>query len=56
MAVLARAFLSDSGDKLMNADNYKISKLPYIENGGYRTKRVGFIGDGASKLLLPSPF
>jgi len=23
---------------------------------GYRTKRVGFIGDGASKLLLPSPF
>ena len=33
MAVLARAFLSDSGDKLMNADNYKISKLPYIENG-----------------------
>ena len=34
MAVLARAFLSDSGDKLMNADNYKISKLPYIENGG----------------------
>ena len=34
MAVLARAFLSDSGDKLMNADNYKVSKLPYIENGG----------------------
>ena len=25
-------------------------------NKGYRTKRVGFIGDGASKLLLPSPF
>lgn len=23
---------------------------------GYRTKRVGFIGDGASKLLVPSPF
>ncbi|ETJ45127.1 hypothetical protein Q604_UNBC00869G0001, partial [human gut metagenome] len=21
---------------------------------GYRTKRVGFIGDGASKLLAPS--
>ena len=34
MAVLARAFLSDSGDKLMNADNYKVSKLSYIENGG----------------------
>lgn len=33
MVVLARAFLSDSGDKLMNADNYKISKLSYIENG-----------------------
>ena len=23
---------------------------------GYRTKRVGFIGDGASKLLAPSLF
>jgi len=23
---------------------------------GYRTKRVGFIGDGVSKLLAPSPF
>ena len=23
---------------------------------GYRTKRVGFIGDGASKLLALSPF
>ena len=23
---------------------------------GYRTKSVGFIGDGASKLLAPSPF
>ena len=34
MAVLARAFLSDSGDKLMNVENYKISKLSYIENGG----------------------
>ena len=33
MPVLARAFLSDSGDKLMNADNYKIYKLSYIENG-----------------------
>ena len=26
------------------------------KSSGYRTKRVGFIGDGASKLLLPSPF
>ncbi len=34
MPVLARAFLSDRGDKLMNADNYKIPKLSYIENGG----------------------
>ena len=33
MPVLARAFLSDRGDKLMNADNYKILKLSYIENG-----------------------
>ena len=23
---------------------------------GYRTKRVGFIGDGISKLLVLSPF
>ena len=30
--------------------------LSYITRMGYRTKRVGFIGDGASKLLLPSPF
>ena len=27
-----------------------------IKNTGYRTKRVGFIGDGASKLLAPSLF
>ena len=26
------------------------------EEWGYRTKRVGFIGDGGSKLLAPSPF
>lgn len=26
------------------------------QNVGYRTKRVGFIGDGASKLLAPSLF
>lgn len=26
------------------------------KNVGYRTKRVGFIGDGASKLLAPSLF
>ena len=25
-------------------------------NVGYRTKRVGFIGDGISKLLVLSPF
>ena len=30
--------------------------LVFICLMGYRTKRVGFIGDGASKLLLPSPF
>ena len=29
--------------------NYKVF-------AGYRTKRVGFIGDGASNLLAPSPF
>ena len=33
MPVLARAFLSDRGDKLMNADTYKIPKVSYIENG-----------------------
>lgn len=33
MAVLARAFLSDCGDKLMATEKYKVSKLPYIENG-----------------------
>ena len=27
-----------------------------IELEGYRTKRVGFIGDGASKLLILLPF
>ena len=27
-----------------------------IQDTGYRTKRVGFIGDGASKLLAPSLF
>ena len=27
-----------------------------LRNVGYRTKRVGFIGDGASKLLAPSLF
>ena len=27
-----------------------------IIKGGYRTKRVGFIGDGVSKLLTPSLF
>ena len=27
-----------------------------LHEGGYRTKRVGFIGDGASKLLAPSLF
>ena len=32
MAVLARAFLSDCGDKLMATEKYKVSKLPYIEN------------------------
>ena len=31
-------------------------KNNYKYNWGYRTKRVGFIGDGISKLLVPSPF
>ena len=30
--------------------------LYLVSNQGYRTKRVGFIGDGASKLLAPSLF
>ena len=29
---------------------------PLVKKMGYRTKRVGFIGDGASKLLAPSLF
>ena len=29
---------------------------PIVYYTGYRTKRVGFIGDGASKLLAPSLF
>ena len=40
------------------AYSYSFEKIgkKYIENSGYRTKRVGFIGDGASKLLAPSLF
>lgn len=37
--------------------DYEEPHLFYIfHDEGYRTKRVGFIGDGASKLLAPSPF
>lgn len=35
---------------------FDIIKLIHKIIVGYRTKRVGFIGDGASKLLAPSPF
>ena len=35
------------------AKTYHIGRGIYL---GYRTKRVGFIGDGASKLLAPSLF
>ena len=34
----------------------KAAQLGWAAFSGYRTKRVGFIGDGASKLLAPSLF
>ena len=35
-----------------------IGTYPMLDTNtmGYRTKRVGFIGDGTSKLLAPSLF
>ncbi len=62
MMVQACHSLVDSLDnyiKTKRADSFESALFLYYLYRyylGYRTKRVGFIGDGASKLLAPSPF
>ena len=45
-----------SKNALVNCVIHAGNDVKKLLNSDYRTKRVGFIGDGASKLLAPSPF
>ena len=40
----------------LNLEEFSVININNKQKRGYRTKRVGFIGDGASKLLAPSLF